>query len=101
MVDEHFLEQEAKGWWRRQSATTKFFLRAIIAFVVVCIIVAAVNYTVTPAKADEPCAPSVIVSPDLPSDLKMICHTPSGEWGYDSAGWTRYLRTGVRCLRES
>lgn len=97
MVDEYFLQQEAKTWWRRRSDTAKFFLRAIFAFVVVCIIVAAIMYTVTPAKADEPCAATA----DLPADIHMVCHAPSGMWVYDSAGWTRYLKTGVRCLRES
>lgn len=48
------------------------------------------------ARAAETC-----VGFDMPPDVTMICHAPSGMWVYDSSVWSRYLPTGVRFLKQS
>ena len=60
-------------------------------------VLGAVVWLASRAQASEPCAPFA----DLPPDVTMICHAPSGMWVYDSSVWSRYPPTGVRCLKQS
>ena len=88
---ENAIEKNKSGRWRDnpKAVAALFGLAAIILF--------AVLYFATNARASEPCAPFA----DLPPDVTMVCHAPSGMWVYDSSVWSRYPPTGVRCLKQS
>ena len=88
---ENAIQKNKSGRWRDnpRAVAALFGLAALILF--------AVLYFATSVRASEPCAPFA----DLPPDVTMICHAPSGMWVYDSSVWSRYLPTGVRFLRQS
>ena len=83
-------KSKAGGWRTRKS---RWAVYGAIALAVLGVVV----WLASRAQASEPCAPFA----DLPPDVTMICHAPSGMWVYDSSVWSRYLPTGVRCARPA
>ena len=79
------------GGWRTRPIRWAVYGAAALAVLGVAV------WLASRAQASEPCAPFA----DLPPDVTMICHAPSGMWVYDSSVWSRYLPTGVRCLKQS
>lgn len=85
------IDASKAGGWRSRPKTIADVL------IVFALLIWLVLWLASSARASEPCAPFA----DLPPDVTMICHAPSGMWVYDSAVWSRYLPTGVRCLKQS
>ena len=85
------IDKSKGGGWRTRKS--RWAVYGAIALAVLGV----VAWLASSAQASEPCAPFA----DLPPDVTMICHAPSGMWVYDSSVWSRYLPTGVRCLKQS
>lgn len=85
------IDKSKGGGWRTRPIRWAVYGAAALAVLGVAVWLAG------SARANESCAPFA----DLPPDVTMICHAPSGMWVYDSAVWSWYLPTGVRCLKQS
>lgn len=85
------IDKSKGGGWRTRPIRWAVYGAAALAVLGVAV------WLASRAQAREPCAPFA----DLPPDVTMICHAPSGMWVYDSSVWSRYLPTGVRCARPA